>query len=128
MAQEKSKILAIEDNPGDLRLLREILSQHANGQFDLTHAPTLEAALKILSREKFEVILLDLLLPDIFGLDTLKRVREAESETPVIVLTGFYDAEMASRAMEMGARRYFVKRFADGSALVREIRTFLKGK
>jgi DNA-binding NarL/FixJ family response regulator len=120
------KILMVEDNPGDVRLVRELFTAHANGEYELVHEMCLEKALKRLAGERFSFILLDLFLIDSFGLDTLKSVREAVPEAPIIVLTGFYDAGVASLAREMGAEFFFEKEGLDGSALMTAFRSYAK--
>lgn len=116
-----TKILMIEDNPGDARLLREMLAE-ANTNADVRHVVRLEVGLQHLQRERFDVILLDLSLPDSQGLDTLARVLAEASETPVVVLTGHDDQETGIQAVQKGAQDYLVKDRVDGHLLNRAIR------
>src|SRR5215207_2131515 len=120
-------VLLIEDNPGDARLIREELreverSGAGAGAFALVCADRLAAGLERLESGPVDVVLLDLSLPDGQGLDTLARVREAAPSTPVLVLTGLDDHELAARAVSEGAQDYLVKGRVDSGVLGRTIR------
>ena len=120
-------VLLVEDNPGDARLIREELreverSGAGSGAFALVYADRLAVALERLEAGNFDVVLLDLTLPDGQGLGTLARVREAAPLTPVLVLTGLDDHELAARAVSEGAQDYLVKGRVDGGVLGRTIR------
>src|SRR5919206_605198 len=89
------RVLLIEDNPGDVRLLREALLEAGTRKFSLTVAERLEEGLTRLSEKDFDVVLLDLSLPDAEGLDTVTRAHEAAPQVPIVVLTGTDDEELA---------------------------------
>jgi signal transduction histidine kinase/DNA-binding NarL/FixJ family response regulator len=122
MTDRPNRILLVEDNPGDARLLGEALKDIANYHFELQHVERLSQALERLRGEHFDVVLLDLSLPDGQGLDNLAQVRDAAPNVPILVLTGLDDEEMALRALRVGAQDYLVKGQADGSSVVRAIR------
>lgn len=122
MSDGPNRILLVEDNPGDARLLRETLKDVANYRFDLEHVERFSQALERLQREHFDVVLLDLSLPDSQGLDTLAPVRDAAPDVPILVLTGLNDEDLAVRALRVGAQDYLVKGQADGTSVVRAIR------
>jgi signal transduction histidine kinase len=122
MSDGPDRILLVEDNPGDARLLREALKDVANYRFDLEHVERFSQALERLQREHFDVVLLDLSLPDSQGLDTLAPVRDAAPDVPILVLTGLDDEDVAVRALRVGAQDYLVKGQADGTSVVRAIR------
>jgi signal transduction histidine kinase/DNA-binding NarL/FixJ family response regulator len=122
MSDRPSKILLVEDNPGDARLLREALKDVANYHFDLQHVERLSQALERLRGAHFDVVLLDLSLPDGEGLDNLAAVGNAAPGVPILVLTGLDDEEVAVQALRVGAQDYLVKGQADGSSVVRAIR------
>jgi signal transduction histidine kinase len=120
-------VLVVEDNPGDARLIREELRGAEHGgaaptAFSIVCADRLAAGLERLAADKIDVVLLDLSLPDAHGLDTLSRLREAAPTTPVLVLTGFDDQELAARAVREGAQDYLVKDQVQGEVLGRTIR------
>lgn len=118
----KFKILLIEDNPGDARLIKETLEEAIPAQFEITNVQRLAGALKRLKVEKFDVILLDLMLPDGTGLDTFIMAYAQSPEVPIIVLTGLDSEELAAQAMRRGAQDYLVKGQIDGNLLARSIR------
>jgi DNA-binding NtrC family response regulator len=68
-----------------------------------------KGALRRITEELPDLVLLDLRLPDMHGLDVLKRVKEQEAEVPVIIMTAFGDVESAVRAMKLGAHDYINK-------------------
>ncbi len=82
-------ILLIEDNPADVEMIRELLSDHKGSSFDIVCADRLSAAKPYFEKGGIDIILLDLGLPDSQGLDTLRWVREHAGEVPIVVLTMF---------------------------------------
>jgi serine phosphatase RsbU (regulator of sigma subunit) len=116
------RILLIEDNPGDARLIRESLFEAPNTAFELQVADRLQTGLKILEQGNIDLILLDLSLPESWGINTLLKVREAAPTVPVVVLTGLDDETTAVTAVQEGAQDYLVKGNVTGSLLVRSIR------
>ena len=120
------RILLIEDNPGDARLIRESLFEVPTTAFELQHADRLNAGLKILAQGGVDLILLDLSLPESWGINTLLKVREAAPTLPVVVLTGLDDETAAVTAVQEGAQDYLVKGHVTGSLLVRSIRYALE--
>ncbi|GMW01193.1 MAG: hypothetical protein AMXMBFR84_23300 [Candidatus Hydrogenedentota bacterium] len=115
-------VLLIEDNPGDARLIRELLIEEDRHKFLVTSENRLSAAFDRLSESPFEVVLLDLGLPDSSGLDTYYRLKQAFPAVPVVVLSGLDDAETALKAVRSGAQDYLVKGRIDGGTLSRAIR------
>jgi DNA-binding response OmpR family regulator len=110
-----TRVLLVEDNPGDARLVEILLSEgDRSSTFEVTHVGRLDEALESLDRSDFDVILLDLSLPDSSGLETVNRMREVACEVPVVVLSGQDDEEIALQAMQGGAEDYLVKGRGDG--------------
>jgi PAS domain S-box-containing protein len=118
---ENIKVLLIEDNPGDARLVKEMLGTGGANKFKLEHVTRISQGLIRLRQENFQVILLDISLPDGFGLDTVDRVYHAAPHQPIIVLTGFADEILALRAVQEGAQDYLVKGQMDKNLLIRAI-------
>ncbi len=116
------KLLLIEDNPGDSRLIKETLRTGAGGEFELREAVDLATGLSIAESEKIEALLLDLALPDSVGLETFQKVHEVVPGIPVIILSGTTDEELALEAVRVGAQDYFVKGSIDANILVRSLR------
>jgi diguanylate cyclase (GGDEF)-like protein len=120
---EAVRILLVEDNLGDAVLLRETLREWKEpGWFELTHVSRLEDGLVEITHARFDVILLDLSLPDAHGLETLSRMHAHCAGTPIVVLTGTSDETLAVRAVQEGAQDYLVKGTVDSNLLVRSLR------
>jgi two-component system, sensor histidine kinase and response regulator len=122
MSSAPINVLLIEDNPGDARLLRELLQEAGSSQFELVHAERFSEAMTRMSERRFDVVLLDLSLPDAHGLDTISRLGSQAEGTPIVILTGLNDEEIAIRALQQGAQDYLVKGQADGQLLARALR------
>jgi signal transduction histidine kinase len=116
------RILLVEDNPGDARLLRETVTDSGHGELAITHAPTLAEALALLDLELFDVALLDLSLPDGTGLEVLRQVHGRAPALPIVVLSGLEDEALAVEAVHGGAQDYLVKRHLHADLLVRSVR------
>src|SRR5690348_11549667 len=104
------RILMVEDNPGDVRLLREHLAgdRRVAELFQVTHVDRLALALESLERFSFEVVLLDLSLPDSQGIETLRRMNEARPGMPIVVLTSIDDEVLGLQLLQSGAQDYLI--------------------
>jgi PAS domain S-box-containing protein/putative nucleotidyltransferase with HDIG domain len=122
MTDQAINALLIEDNPLDVRLIREHLSEVTRARVALECADSLSAGLERLRKAPPDVLLLDLGLPESQGLDTLSRVLAEAPRTPVVVITGLDDEETAYQAVGEGAQDYLVKGRVDGELLVRSMR------
>jgi two-component system cell cycle sensor histidine kinase/response regulator CckA len=122
MNLEGIRVLLVEDNPGDVRLFLELLRETGAGHVKLEHVDRLCTALDRLSNQAFDVVLLDLSLPDAHGLDTLVRAHAHAPSVPIVVLTGLDDQALAVKAVRAGAQDYLVKGRVDGDLLVRSMR------
>ncbi len=125
-SRELISVLLVEDNNGDARLVQDALSESTRVHFKTERVDRLTAAVSLLARESFDVILLDLTLPDGWGLDTFLRVRDSAPNTPVMVLTGLDDETLGIMAVQQGAQEYLVKGQANGPLIVRCIRYALQ--
>jgi two-component system cell cycle response regulator len=103
------KVLLIEDNPVDAQLTQDLLGEWQADRFELVQASTLAEGLTRLSRDRFDAVLLDLSLPDTFGLSTVTQVLSTSTGIPVIVLSGHDDHALALQAIQHGAQDYLVK-------------------
>ncbi len=128
MTEKPKKVLLFEDNPGDARLIMEMLKESKTEEFDLTRAETLEEGLKHLSKEAFDVLLLDLGLPDSSGIETLLKVQSETSEVPIVVMTGLSDESIALKALQLGAQDYLVKGKVEGNLVTRSVRYAIERK
>ncbi|WP_414544679.1 ATP-binding protein [Nostoc sp. CCY0012] len=131
-------ILLVEDSPTDARLLRQIFLRTQQEKWQMTHVERLSEAIHLslenpevisnssqtasLPQRRFNVVLLDLSLPDSTGIETLKAYRAAVPDIPVVVLTGLDDEELALRALAEGAQDYLVKDQITIQLLMRSVR------
>ena len=102
-------VLLIEDNPGDARLLREMLQEEGLYSSELLHADSMGRAENILAEHAVDIILLDLGLPDAQGLEAVRRARAVAPRVPLVVLTGLDDEVLAAQALQEGAQDYLIK-------------------
>jgi len=120
-------LLHVEDNPGDARLVREMLAEEGSHDFDLVHVTTVGQAIAHLSGPaRTDVVLLDLALPDESGLVTLERVLPEAGDAVVVVMTGDNDEALGISAVEAGAQDYLVKNHVDARLLRRAMRFALR--
>lgn len=115
-------LLLVEDNPGDARLLREMLQEAGLRTTELTHLECMADAEKYLFCSEVDIILLDLGLPDAEGMEAVRRARTAASRVPIVILTGRDDESLAAQALQEGAQDYLVKSQIDARGLLRALR------
>jgi len=123
MPEKRISLLLVEDNPGDARLIREMLAGPAyfGMTFQLHQVEILSAAIQACSNHLFDVILLDLNLPDASGLETLQSLNGMFPQIPIIVLTGLNDAELTMQSVQHGAQDYVTKEECTSQLLTRAI-------
>lgn len=116
------RILLIEDNPGDARLLQEYLCEAENFRCELVQVERLAQAFEIGGQNRFDIIFLDLTLPDSRGLASIAKLQEVIPNVPIIVLTGLSDERTAVEAVRQGAQDYLLKSQISGRDLARAVR------
>lgn len=116
------RILLIEDNPGDVRLIKDMLNEVKLSRTEFQSADSLSTGLEHLRNEKIDILLLDLGLPDSKGIETLNRTIDRISGVPIIVLTGLDDELLGVDAIRNGAQDYLIKGKIDSHLLIRMIR------
>jgi signal transduction histidine kinase len=116
------RVLLVEDNAGDARLLREMFSKESAGSFELTHKTRMSEAEAYLARGGVDVVLLDMGLPDGQGIENLRRARAAAPDVVMMVLTGLDDEGLAAEAIKEGAQDYLIKGQIENRALPRALR------
>ena len=128
------RVLLVEDSPSDVDLIRDALEDRAlDPAFDgtalrLEQVDRLADAIRSLASGEFDVVLLDLSLPDSHGIGTFVRLQHSAPNTPIVVLSGLDDEAMAIRAVREGAQDYLVKGSVDGQTLTRSIQYAVERK
>ncbi len=102
-------ILLVEDNPGDAIIIKEMFHEIPKINFKISHTIRLQEGMEATQKENFDLILLDLQLPDSEGIETFNRLNEIAAEIPIIILTGLEDEEFAIEIVGEGAQDYLVK-------------------
>lgn len=121
-------ILLIEDNEGDRRLIYEMIKDAGLKTSNYVTAELLSSGIATLKSKEFDVILLDLGLPDSQGIATLQALYAQAPETPIVVMTGLNDEETGIKAVQAGAQDYLVKGIVEGNLLVKSIRYAIERK
>jgi len=129
LAQPVFRVLLIEDNPGDAELVKDMLANRDEAIFQVHWANALEPGLDQLARGDFDLVLLDVSLPDSHDLDGLNAIRIHAPNLPVVLLTGWDSEPLALRAVQSGAQDYLVKGKVEGRELARTLqRTIVRQK
>ena len=130
MSEKLIKILVIDDDPGDYKFVSLILGKSSlqAASFEVENATTLADGLQRLNTRCFDLVLLDLGLPDSTGIDTVRKTQEADSHIPIVVLTGLDNDEIGLDAIKNGAEDYLIKGQTLQYTLVRTIRHAIERK
>ncbi len=129
MISDLCTILLVEDNPVNATLIKKLLSTSTKSSlaegisFEVTWIETLTQALEKINQQNFDVILLDLMLPDSSGLGSLIKVKENAPQTPVIIQTGSEDETLIVKSFQLGADGYLKKQNLDRNLLIYAIRS-----
>ncbi|NQV23313.1 MAG: SpoIIE family protein phosphatase [Rhodopirellula sp.] len=116
------RLLLVEDSQSDAELFEIYLQQIRSADYQIQVADTLADGIAVMKSQPLDIVLVDLNLPDSFGIDTCRKLHAASPATPIIVLTGLADEQKALEAMQVGAQDYLVKGEINGSLLSRAIR------
>ncbi len=122
------KLLLVEDNPADADFLAASLRRQRAGDIELVNVQTLAEATAQLGLDKYDVVLLDLHLPDGSGLQCLDSIQAVDNEIPIVVLSGQDDEEFAVSILNKGAQDYLVKWEGQGRTILRSIRYAIERK
>jgi two-component system cell cycle sensor histidine kinase/response regulator CckA len=120
------RVLLVEENPVEARFLIGFFDRFGVGEFEVVAASRLSDGIQILKHQRIDVVLLDLMLQDSTGLETLSQFREAMPEVVIVVLTGLDDEAQAIEALKNGAQDYLVKANLNRDVLFRSIRYALE--
>ena len=122
------RLLLIEDEDSHSDLVEVVLADAVASEFIFHRSRNLQDALEQLATNKFDVVLLDLTLPDEIGIETFHRTHAAAPLIPIVVLSGVDDQKIALQAVHEGAQDYLVKGQVDGRMLVRVIQYAMERK
>ncbi len=128
LAVKPIRVLLVEDNPADARIVREQLENAGVNMFQLHHVDRLSVALRELRTGTFDVVLMDLSVSHVYGLETVHRIETTAPKVAIIVLSEHDDEAFALQAVQVGAQDYLVKGQGDGSLMARAIRYALERK
>ncbi len=128
MTNDHIKVLLIEDSPVAAAMVQGMLAEVGSIPIDVECAACLSEGLKCLAMQGFDLVLLDLTLPDTQGLETFTRAHAQAPQVPIIVLTCLNDWSVAIEAVHEGAQDYLVKGHMDGDLLARSIRYAVERK
>lgn len=126
--KKKIKVLLIEDNPGDVRLIEEMLKCVETPAVEIEIAGRLSEGLEMVGRKRYDILLLDPGLPDSQGLETIRRVQAHKSDLPFVVLTGLDDEQFGIMAVQEGAQDYLVKGQVNDNLLARTLNYSIERK
>ncbi|MFZ5802452.1 MAG: response regulator transcription factor [Candidatus Omnitrophota bacterium] len=121
MEQKKYRALLVEDQEGVAKIIQSGLVNSKAFQFEVERAGDLRACLSRLAASSYDVIVLDLGLPDSSGFSTFEQVKARAGKVPIVVLTGLDDEAVGVRAVEQGAQDFLVKGQMDVTALPRTL-------
>jgi len=116
------QLLLVEDNFEYAGILQLVLRKQSPGLFEIQHVSTLAQAYQVLANRQFDIILLDLTLPDSDGLDTIIQAHAHAPNTPIVVMTALTDDKIVNQAIKEGAQDYLIKGVPNGATLVRSLR------
>jgi phosphoserine phosphatase RsbU/P len=120
--KERIRILLVEDDPDDVWVMRNLLGDRWDEPFDLIQVEMLSAAVERCEEDRFDIILLDLSLPDSGGLETFFAMHAHAGNVPIVVLSGIFDESVAIKAVQAGAQDYLVKGQVNDQVVLRSIR------
>lgn len=121
MTARRLKVLLVEDNAADARLIQESLAERSDEPFDLETFDTLQTGLDRLSAGGVDAMLLDLGLPDSYGVETFVRAKARALGVAIIILTGMNDDSLALKLVQGGAQDFVAKVDVSGNNLTRAI-------
>jgi signal transduction histidine kinase len=128
MSTQTIQVLLVEDNPGDARLLQEMLADTGTAKLELTHHGCMKDAIRHLTSKVANIVLLDLGLPDANGIAAVREIHAVVPHLPLVVVTGLDDEVVATQALQEGAQDYLIKGQIQGRTLARALRHAIERK
>jgi diguanylate cyclase (GGDEF)-like protein len=126
--QVAMKLLLVEDNQADVEFLAASLRRQRGSDVEMVNVQSMAGATERLASEKFDIVLLDLHLPDASGLECIDAIQAIDNEIPIVVLSGQDDEEFAVNILNKGAQDYLVKWEGQGRTILRSIRYAIERK
>ena len=126
--QSEVSLLIIEDNPGDVRIIEEVLRESSSNFYRLTSCSNLSLGIKTLNENKFDALILDLRLPDSSDIETLEIIRENDPDIPIVVLTIINNEEIGLAAIQSGAQDFLAKEQLGNKSLEKSIKFAIERK
>ncbi len=121
MKYRPQRVLLVEDDPQHAESIKAMLKRVHEFDFVLKHCYKLQEGLKILENDEFDVVLLDLGLPDSAGFETFISIHQQAPRVPIVIFTSLFDEEIALKTLNSGAQEYLFKGEYDGHDLVTAI-------
>jgi DNA-binding NarL/FixJ family response regulator len=128
MNRTKIRALLVEDSRIVARFLTESLELEEESNIEIVHLECMADAANALKQQEFDVVLLDLSLPDSAGMETIVRARALSPHTPIVVLSSADDEAIRTEAVRQGAQAYLVKGDASGGMIMQAIRQAIAGR
>lgn len=122
------RILLVEDDSDDAEFLHTCIARAGDRAVDIMRVDRIAAAVEALASEQFDVVLLDLHLPDATGSECVERIQQAQPEVPIVVLSGQGDEDYAVEILNRGVQDYLVKWEGGGRIILRSIRYAIERK
>lgn len=119
MKEDPTRVCLIDDSMGDSKLLLDLLNSGNGLKYKVSHYTNLSDGISELAKKKFDILLLDLFLPDSEGLETFDIIQGNDVDIPIIILTGLEDETLALKALQFGAQDYLIKGDFDRKLLYR---------
>lgn len=120
--KQKIAVLVIEDNFDDFFFLKRVLESSEEVEAEVFHEERLEPALSVAAQKAIDVAIVDLSLPDSYGLETYVSFHEKHPSIPTIIMTGYRDHDLAFESVQKGAQDYLFKGEPSSTAIIRTIR------
>jgi PAS domain S-box-containing protein len=125
---DRFEVLLVEDNPRDAFALRELLDTSFSIKFVITHVTNMAEAIRHMAVGRYDLVMLDLTLPDSSGLQTFEKAHSVADRVPIIIMTALDDEDLALRAVRGGAQDYLVKGTLTTDLVVRSMRYAIERK
>jgi signal transduction histidine kinase len=122
LPKKRINMLLIEDNPGDVRLVEEMLKEGSGADFELKTSTSLREGMRLIEDDHVDIVVLDLNLPDSTSYETFAKLYSRFPRLPIVVITGIKDDSLGIKAVKEGAQSYLSKQDLTPEFLIKTIR------